>query len=175
MLDRLADSGQCEAKAFGKFRLYWASQAQFGDTGKVGGGGGGTARGEAAAAPCAPSLPPPPQDEIAAAQAQAADAQVAAAAAAARRKALSAQVAALGSAMTGPELAAALTSTRTAVEGLRARLGRFEGEGAAPLVTPQERAAAVAAFAKYRRAWATRRAAVMEVVGGSACFVGRCC
>ena len=35
VLDRLAESGQACAKSFGKFKLYWAEQSQFGETGKV--------------------------------------------------------------------------------------------------------------------------------------------
>ena len=83
------------------------------------------------------------------------------------------QVTALGSAMSATELAAALAQTRSQVAALQSRLARFEGPDAAPLVTPQERAAAVAALDKYRRAWASRRACVMEVVGASEQTGGR--
>ena len=68
--------------------------------------------------------------------------------------------------MTAAELTAALATTRAAVDALRVRLVRFEGPGAAALVTPQQRAAAVATLAKYRRAWGSRRSAVLDVVNG---------
>ncbi len=85
-----------------------------------------------------------------------------------RRRELEATAAGLSSALTAEELAAQLASTRAAVEASRAKLARLTGPGAPALVTPEQRAAAVATLHRFRRAWAERKRMVCDVLDAMA-------
>jgi len=133
-------SGAICAKTYGKFRLYWASQEQYGEVAQ--------AEMEAMTRAVAERT-----EELGAAKG--------------RRKELEGQVAALGSAMTAEQVAAALASHRAAVAEGRARLAKLTGAGVV-LVTPEQRAAAVATLDRFRRVWRERRAMVCAVVDSMA-------
>lgn len=137
MLDKLAEEGRIVAKTYGKFRLYWASQAQYGEI--------STSDVDAEAA------------AVAAVEAHAATV-------AAKKKELSTRVATLSNAMSAAELAKALGDTKSAVSEMRAKLERIKG-GGTPLVSPAERAAVKKALDKYVKAWKERKRAVMDAVG----------
>lgn len=59
VLDGLCERGLCAGKLFGKFKLYWADQAQFGETGSVRARGGVKGGADAPVASPLLSAPPP--------------------------------------------------------------------------------------------------------------------
>lgn len=133
-------SGQIKSKLYGKFKLYWPDQAQYGEVG---------------------------QADMDAWTAKAKELEVQLAELQARKKALQAQVSALSSELTAEELEAQLLENREAVTTLTARVEKLEGAGV-PLVTPEERAAVKQSLERYRKLWAERKRMVMDVVDGMA-------
>lgn len=94
-------------------------------------------------------------------------AAAAAGAAATRRRDLAAQHAALSTGMSAEDVAKATAETEARLAAGRAKLEKFTS-AAAPLVKPEERAAAIATLDRYRKTWSARKGAVMEVRGARA-------
>lgn len=132
-------SGRICSKLYGKFKIYWPRQDQYGEVSP---------------------------EEMADLDARAAAVETELRAAQARRKELAASLSALSSSLTAAELAASLEETRAEVAALKARVDRLKGTTA--LVTPAERARVKASLERYRKAWSSRKAMVMDVVDAMA-------
>ena len=139
LLDSMAERGTITAKSFGKFRLYWASQAQYADL-------------DAAAAD--PRVLDVPRMAVDSSRA--------------RRRAAEASVAELGSALTALQIEFELVSHRTAIAAGSAKLAKLDGAGVAALVTPAQRSEARASLDRYRKVWAQRKRMVVDVIGSMA-------
>lgn len=129
-------SGSISCKEYGKFKLYWADQSQYGDT---------TA------------------GDVAALQEQITEKREQLGVAKAKRRELESTAASLSSSLTAEELSAQLAALRASTAAARDKLARLTGSGV-KLVTPAERAAAFETLDRYRRAWAARKRMVCDVV-----------
>lgn len=132
--------GAIKSKLYGKSKLYWPDQAQYGDISEAD-------RSEWSSR--AKEL----ESTLGGLQAQ--------------RKALQSQLTALSSSLTGPALDAQLAATQVAVAGMRERLDRLQSSTAV-VVTPEQRGAVKASLLRYRKGWSTRKAMVMDVIDNMA-------
>jgi hypothetical protein len=83
----------------------------------------------------------------------------------ARRKALAASLSDATASMTTSEIRARLAAVKAEVAEGRAKLDKLKSS--TTLVTPAQRATAIATLDRFRKAWASRKGMVMEVVSAA--------
>lgn len=137
ILDKLCEGETpvLRSKEYGKFKIYWPDQSAFGAIS---------------------------QSDIDAVNREGTELGNTAAQTTIRRKDLTAQVAALSTAMTDEDLEIALAEARNTTAELRRKLETLQGSTV--LVKPEERAAAVATFERYRKGWVDRKRMVTDVI-----------
>lgn len=126
-------------KSFGKFSLYWPQQAQYGDVSAA---------------------------RVSELTAQVKEAEERLAELQARRRSLTASLSDPTASLTLPEIKAKLAEVRAALAAGKERLTTLQTT--TTLVTPAQRSVALASLERYRKAWASRKAMVAEVVDAMA-------